>query len=164
MATGPVIFALGQTAIALKALLSIPGAIVSALVALAGYFTYISLDWAIFNQRVSEGKQAVDDWGETLRRAGNNLGEVPLPQLEAQLTAVNKQLEEGGGLSESFLAEMQTRIDELNMDALKELGASMGFHNKTRRDGCRRCRSRFGKRSQGANGLEEQGSGPILSP
>ena len=127
VATGPVIFALGQTAIALKALFTIPGAIISALVALASYFTYISLDWAIFNQRVSEGKQAVDDWGETLRRAGNNLGEVPLPQLEAQLASVNKQLEEGGGLSEGFLAEMQTRIDQLNMDALKELGASMGF-------------------------------------
>lgn len=128
VAIGPVIFALGQLTIAVKALLTGTGALVAGLVAVAGYLTYVALDFTIFNQRVDEGRDSLKDWSETLARAGGNIRDVPLPQLEAQLASLNKQLEEGGGLSEGFLADIQQRIDDLNDAANREVGVgSLGF-------------------------------------
>lgn len=96
IALGPLIFALGQLAIAVTAILTPIGLLVSTLFIFAAAFVRAATKTLLLDQSIASSKKVLEDFNDELEKVDGNLSELSTAQLEGQLSSLKGRLNKSG--------------------------------------------------------------------
>jgi hypothetical protein len=119
IALGPLIFALGQAAIAIQALLTPTGALVGVLFLVGAAIVRTQAKLLLLRTEFRKNNKVVETYRDLLKGVGGDLGKLSASQLEAQLSALKGLFEiENEGTAEETLGRLteQTSFEKAFTD------------------------------------------------